>query len=336
MASTAHPTFHQVQKEVTAYALALAVLVDECVELGAGKRMLGLGEGESLRDVLDTFDPARIRMARHLPVYYEYAYEARLPAGHAETVDPNSNLAEHLRDFAQMFGPDSGYFDLCLDVVGFDVEEETGFLADMISRWTARYDLDNGSDLSVPGLALLADMNERSVRNATSLEGEARLTLQSDQTAANVEARRWLAGRRGFRPTEGREFADDAEMSDVQLSAAEIPAFVARRLLVVSGATQLDAWVQQGILDGSYENAIPEYVEEAANSTGLTAKVLARAMHSPLQIAPGDCEAIARAIRVDPVWFTLQVMRALFPKPIDMILNPATYRNEPGVRSDKE
>lgn len=336
MANIARPTFPQVQKEVTAYALALAVLVDECVELGAGKRMLGLSEDVSLRNILDTFDPARVRMARHLSVYYEYAYDARLPAGHAETINPYNNLAEHLRDFSEKFGPDAGYFDLCLDVVGLDANEETGFLADMISRWTARYDLDEGSELSIAQVALLADMNERSVRNATLLEGEGRLTVKPDQAVGNIEARRWLAGRRGFRPTDRREFADDEDLTNEILSSSEIPAFVARRLMVVSDATDLDDWVQQGILDGSYENAIPAYVEESAISVGLAPKTLARAMHSPLQIAPTDCEAIARAIRIDPVWLTLQVMRALYPKPIDMILNPAAYRHDAVSRPEQE
>lgn len=330
MADIKRPTFAQVQREVTAYALALAVLVDECVERGAGKRMLGLGEDESLRDVIDRFDPTRIRMARHLSVYYEYAYDARVPAGHAENVDPYTNLAEHLRDFSGMFGPDANYFDLCLDVVGLDPNTETGFLADMISRWEARHSLDDGSELSITQLALLADMNERSVRNAASLDGEARLTLKPDQMVSNGEARRWLAGRRGFRPTDVRELRDDSDMTDEQLSPAEIPAFVARRLLVLSGGTGLDEWLQKGILDGSFESAIPEYVEKEANSVGLTPRALARAMHLPLQIAPGDCEAIARAIRVDPVWFTLQVMQALYPKPMDMILNPTAYRREEG------
>jgi len=328
MIEAIRPSFGQVQREVTAYALALAVLVDECVELGAGKRMLGLAEEDSLNDVIDQFDPNRIRMARHLDVYYEYAYDARVPAGHEGTIDPYSSPAEHLRDFAQMFGPDASYFDLCLDVIGIDIDTDTGFLKDMISLWEARHNLDHGSELHVAEIALLAEMNERSVRNAASLEGSTRLAIQADQTVANAEARRWLAGRRGFRPTEFRDLPADADGANEQLSAAEIPVFVARQLFARSGGTALDKLVLDSILDGTYELAIPDYVEEAARAVNLAPKILARAMRSPLQIAPGDCESVAHAIGADPVWFTLQVMQALFPKPMEMILNPTAFRNE--------
>ena len=95
MATSKQPSFEQVQREVTGYALALAVLVEECVEIGAGKRMLGLGESESFADLIEKFDPTRIRMARHLSVYYDYAYDARVSAGHRR--GPFPSVSECLR-----------------------------------------------------------------------------------------------------------------------------------------------------------------------------------------------------------------------------------------------
>ena len=328
MATSKQPSFEQVQREVTGYALALAVLVEECVEIGAGKRMLGLGESESFADLIEKFDPTRIRMARHLSVYYDYAYDARVSAGHDETVDPYHNLAEHLRDFAAMVHSDGSYFDLCLDVVGIDANTETGFLPDMIVRWEARHNLESGSQMNISEIALLADMNERSVRNAASAEGGAQLNFNQDQTIENHEARRWLSGRRAFKPTIFHRLSSDPAAANDQLSSSEIPAFIAQRLLTTHADSGIEEFIQKGILDGSYESAIPAHVENTAASVGLAPTTLARAMHSPLQIAPKDCEAIAKAIRVEPVWFTLQVMQALFPKPMDMLLNPASYRQD--------
>lgn len=327
MATMKQPTFEQVQRELTGCALGLAVLADECIENGAGKRMLGLAPTDRFADLVDSFDPARIRAARHLWAYYEYAYNARVPGGHERTIDPNDNLAELLRDFTNIVHSDSGYFDLCMDVVGLDANTETGFLADMIDRWTARFNLDDGGTLTLAQLATLADMNERSVRNATSLEGEAGLKVNQDQTVDNNEARRWLSGRRGFEPTVFQKFADDPAALNQQLSKAEIPAFVAQRLATHFSETALDEWLLQKSTDGTFDSAIPPAVTEAAESAGIAPNILAKAMRSPLRIEPGECEAIAKAIRVDPVWFTLQVMQALYPKPMDMILNPSAYRH---------
>ena len=327
MASAKHPSFEQVQREITGYTLALAVLANECVSTGAGNRMLGIGESDSLGGLLDKFDPAQVRMSRFLSVYYEYAYNARVPAGHERTIDLFSNMAERLIDFAQMFGPDSSYFDLCMDVVGLDANSETGFLKDMIERWKARFALDDGAEVSIAQLAILADMNERSVRNAASVEGDGGLKLNQSQSVDNHEARRWLSGRRGYEPTVHRQFPEEPVAANAQLAATEIPAYVAKRLGDLYSESALDEWAMRFVRDGTYDVAVPEGVAEAAKIAGLAPQALARAMHLPLHIEPTDCEAIAKAIQVDPIWFTLQVMSALYPKPMDMILNPAAYRH---------
>lgn len=73
----------------------------------------------------------------------------------------------------------------------------------LITLGDARYALDEGSPLSLGQLALLANVDIRTVRNAAS-SGEL-LTFKtapgSDPYADNASARRWLHGRRGFKPT---------------------------------------------------------------------------------------------------------------------------------------
>ncbi len=321
------PTLAQIQKEVALYVLALGALVNECVAVGAGCRMLGLPEDASLQGAVAKFDASSIRMARHLPVYYEYAYEARVPAGHESTINPDDVLAELLCDFPYSIGAKSDYLQLCLDVVGAEAGD-TGHLEEMVERWKARYALDHGQDLTTRQIAVLADMNERSVQNATLAKGAARLRIGQDGWVNNTEAKRWIEGRRGFKKTTFRDLPKDSAVVGEQLSAAEIPAFVADRILHRFGNTQLDETIQHGVLSGGFETTIPEHVEKAAKTAGLDSKVVARAMQSPLSIEPKDCEPLARLMGIDPGWFTLQVMQALYPAAMSIVLNPGYYAAE--------
>lgn len=66
--------------------------------------------------------------------------------------------------------------------------------------------MDGGNDtaLTLHDIGLLARMTEKSVRNATFMEGENRLNVYGPQGFFRVkpeEALRWLNRRRGFRPT---------------------------------------------------------------------------------------------------------------------------------------
>ena len=70
----------------------------------------------------------------------------------------------------------------------------------------ARHNLDTGEDLSIAEMALLADMDEKSVRNATNEKAADRLRVVKAGKGVKVpmeEARRWLQGRRGFVLTGG-------------------------------------------------------------------------------------------------------------------------------------
>lgn len=61
--------------------------------------------------------------------------------------------------------------------------------------------LDDGSDIPLNKLALLADVDPRTVRNAIS-SGELKAEkTENGLVIDNASARRWLQGRRGFKPT---------------------------------------------------------------------------------------------------------------------------------------
>lgn len=72
---------------------------------------------------------------------------------------------------------------------------------DIVAMGDARYALDEGQPFMLYKLALLANVDIRTVRNAVSA-GEL-VTFKGDGMVhvENASARRWLCGRRGFKPT---------------------------------------------------------------------------------------------------------------------------------------
>lgn len=95
------------------------------------------------------------------------------------------------------------------EVRGFPERGQTSALADVLDAASARaaldgHEQDNTPELSTRQLALLADITEGAVRNALSQGGAAGLTAVPGAKPVRVsldEARRWLPGRRGYRPT---------------------------------------------------------------------------------------------------------------------------------------
>ena len=75
-------------------------------------------------------------------------------------------------------------------------------------------------------------------------------------------------------------------------------------------------------------NNRPQWWIRAANSAGMLATRLDTVVKLPFDVKPDECVGLAKAIHVDPVWFTFQVMSALFPKEIDMLLNPDAWRDD--------
>lgn len=85
----------------------------------------------------------------------------------------------------------------------------------IVKMGDGRYAVDDGMDVELEKLALLANVDERTVRNAVSA-GE--LQARKEGSIAFVEngsARAWLSGRRGYKPTKpsSNSPADLAEIS---------------------------------------------------------------------------------------------------------------------------
>jgi hypothetical protein len=86
---------------------------------------------------------------------------------------------------------------------------------DILSMGDARYALDSGSPLTLDRIALLANVDIRTVRNAVSA-GD----LSVDKGSVdNSEARRWLHGRKGFKPTVFTNSAENLALETVHTAA---------------------------------------------------------------------------------------------------------------------
>lgn len=323
------PTLEQVQQELRGTFVAVGALLNETFYPGSGSSLIGVPITFRGADAIATVNLEQTVIGRNLPIYYAYAYDGVLVPGYEREVEQDANeMIERLTDFMLIFHTDSSYFDLCLDVAGLDVSTDCGHLDDMIARLSARRSLDDGSLVAISEIALLADMAERSVKNAANADGAARLAVDKNGMAENNEARRWLSGRRGFVPTQRKSFPANLEECPDQLNALEIPSFVHNRISLRFAKDFCDhLGLEVAMSPGgtqAYEE-YPETIQLAAKEAGLSPETIHAAMHQPLRINPEDCAALAKALAVDPVWFTMQVMTGLFPTQMDMLLNPSHY-----------
>ena len=322
--SVASVSIDSLEQELAALFLGLALVADECISSGAGSRMLGLPEDQWQARLFGRGHIRSTRIGRLLPVWFKYAYHGVVAAGfEPDYWEQADGALERLGDFLGLLRIDDGYFEDCLLTVGADIgpgKAIQGHLSDLVRRVHARLALDQGATLDIEALALLADMNERSVRNAVSLDGDARLVLGDDSKASNEEAVRWLNGRRGFVATKRRELPREAEQLPAALDDIEIPGFLESRLKAL--------WDRPDYQDGVVADATgqPAWLVRAAREAGLRPERLDAATQLPFDIHPHECEGLAKAARLDPVWFTYQVMTALFPKEIDMLLNTMNWR----------
>ena len=278
------PSLEQVQKELQGTFTAIGVLLNESFYPGSGDKLIGVPLGYGSNEGLLAVDLSRTVIGRYLPIYYTYAYDGRVIPRYEDELDESGENMERLADFAWIFRSDSAYFDLCLDVAGLDIETDVGHLQDMIDRLRARRSLDAGSYMSIGELAVLADMSERSVRNALAVEGTGRLNADKSGNVENAEARRWLQGRRGFVPTRKKEFPGNLDECPDQLDALEIPPFVQDRLIKRFAQNELDKIVLETASSPHYDRVnkeYPEIIQKAAKAAGLGEESIRAPCNSP-------------------------------------------------------
>jgi len=309
------------ERELACYYGGLAVLLEECFAKGAGVRALGLTERQGYVRLASSVDVKVTAIGRMLPVWIRYAYEGVVSAGYgSNAMDTHAEGSlERLRDMLHLLRKDDPYFELCLDAAQSDMSDAVSFggLEDLSARVTARHELDIGLDLTPQQLALLANMSERSVRNAMLGSGD--LKANANGMIDNAEAARWLKGRRGFVLSTRRQFPSDSLQIPDALDYVEIPPFIRLRLRTLWSSSE-------GNAPSKSDPRYPEWVVEASRHSGLSPAQILESCELPLAVRPHECGQWAIALQVDRVWFTHQIMSALFPEQVDMLLNPGAWQ----------
>lgn len=91
---------------------------------------------------------------------------------------------------------------------------------DIVAMADGRYALDDGQSIEASKVALLASVDVRTVRNAISSGELSTFKKEGDTLVSNDSARRWLRGRRGFKPTVNTH--EDANESDLDLASTPV------------------------------------------------------------------------------------------------------------------
>lgn len=244
---------------------SIIIVMGRQIELWTGnERLVADFLGSGLQGCAVDLNPSevdlrRFPMAQNLLNAYDYAF--------APTADdvPDINALNELGDMIAGLPRE----DFSSNVHDFPNQGGESKIKDVCDAVWGRASIDDidyeQTDLSIRQVALLADMTEGAVRNAMTASGEAALAAIPKSKPVRIdvdEARRWLAGRRGFIPTPSGT-ADDPILNERLRSferMEQLTDFIARHALrVFGGFPQLvDAlgWADEAEantwLDGTY------------------------------------------------------------------------------------
>lgn len=96
----------------------------------------------------------------------------------------------------------------------------------LVAMGDARFALDDGDELLLDQLTRLANVDERTVRNAVSAGVLLAEKVEGQTRIMNSSARNWLSARRGFKPT--RATAHIVDLASIH-TPAQLGAFLVRR-----------------------------------------------------------------------------------------------------------
>jgi hypothetical protein len=251
----------------------------------------------SWQPTIDEIDLNALPVGKTVDAMYDYAFNARHPVGMTPGVF--SMEIEAVEDFVLSFSSDM--FDLFFADDLHSRGAPSGALRTLCEHTRARLNLDTGQFVSINDVALLAQLNERSVRNMVAAGDNQQRLRASDDLVENSEARRWLRSKRGFRPTVFQEISEvPGEHPDAITNFLDLGRYLDAR------------WSGLG--------KSLEAVASELDWTGERADYL-RALPAQAQLLDvRDCEALAKTLLVSPAWFTAQVMRLKYPREVELLL----------------
>lgn len=309
-------TRSMVRHELAGRILADLMRLNTILGPAAGHRALGLVapavpshveptlEVQPFELTIGDIDVDQLPVGRVAMAMYDYAIEQHFPAG--VTLDDFKVEVEHVDDFATSLRSD--LLELFMSDRALMGEASVGnfvVLPRLCAMSRARLALDMGEALSMADLALLAEMEERSVRNALTATGSGKLATHVAPTGTewidNDEARRWLSLRRGFKPTvfPSTSFTLDAHPHALN-SLYELGTYIFHRW------TALDKTPEAVLKELGWSQHRFDYLNSISAQ--------------PHRIDPKDCRDLARSLLVSEAWFTRQVLAALFPDQLSLLM----------------
>jgi hypothetical protein len=255
---------------------------------------------------LDDINIDQLHMGRFVMAMYDYAYEHRYPVG-VPMYEFKAEM-EHVEDF--VVDLESEIINLFMgdpSHMGEAADAEWEALPNLYAATYARLNLDMGESMFISDIAILANMAEKSVRNAATTLGENKLSIKSIpgidtcDFVDNDEARRWLSSRRGFVPTHFGSMTAELDQHPESLNSLfELGSYIDERWTAL--------------------NKTPETVHKELSWNPSKFDYLNAITGNPHQIDPKDCADLARSLQISESWLTSQVMRNLFPHQVELLL----------------
>lgn len=229
-----HYTKDDLLNEIRGYMWALADCLGRVYRQDIGWEILGLNKKDfnvkydSLSEVApETIDPRKFHVTRTLLSMYEYGVDG--------IWDTNENWEDFATDTLAFIDGLHSFFLLNESGIDYDLRLSTHVTNLATARWkldssegtTDLLDTDgpyvSGSTLTLGDVALLANMDEKSVRNAANPKNKNHLRTFSRGARTYVaveDARRWLVERRGFKPTTQVDRTAERDLTKVGFCSA--------------------------------------------------------------------------------------------------------------------
>lgn len=298
--STPEPTLQDIRFELRHHLAAFSMIVGEIYGDHAVAGVLAYS-GPPVRSNWELYalkDLSHLALFAQLEATYDYAFH-----GYPFTGDHLDVYLEQLHDFLDFFSSSWVEVAYCDSTVQAGIEYVPGGLRKLVELGQARSLLDNEGWLDAKQIALLAGITERSVQNAFSLKGEARLDAEKVSNGYQVsakEALRWLKGKKGFVPTRERTIA-----------AAGMP--WPEEIDTLSGLSDAISTRAVAVLGSGLD------LDEFADALGMDSATLRRKMNGSSGFTFEDALPLAKVLQLDPQLLLRQIMQLRHPEEASLL-----------------
>lgn len=296
------PTLQDIRHELRHHLAAFSMIVGEIY----GEHAVGAVLGYTGSKVRSTWELYALKDLSHLALFadlesaYDYAFNGYPFLGFDLDV-----YLEQLHDFLDFFSSSWVEVAFCDPTVQAGIEYKSGGLRKLVDLGRARSMLDKDEWLDAKQIALLAGITERSVQNAFSLKGDARLESKKFPDGYNVsakEALRWLKGKKGFVPTRERTVA-----------AVGMP--WPEEIDTLSGLNDAVSTRAVAVLGSGLE------LDEFANALGMDVSVLRGKMNGSSGFTFEDALPLAKVLKIDPQLLLKQIMKLRHPEEASLLFS---------------